>query len=369
MRILFISWSTTGGSGISQRQLALELTRRGHVSRFVVFDKTASQLVTSLYGRLSDLSVRLERTPLVAPIRTLRDGISRRGRRSDIDDLWHVHSAVPQNTLPSAIDQFAPDVVVVSSVDRWAWRRIHEVCRALGVPTVLYVREEGSLDHLRTGEHPSILVANTPSLAAGLRARGFECSFLPSVVDVSTVITESTRLSALAINPIPIKGADVVWELARRLPDIRFVVQEAWKLQGVELEEVMTHVESLPNVEFRAAAPPGPHIYRDARVLLAPYRVDSRPRVILEAHTNGIPVLASDLPSLVDAVGSGGMNVDVEDIDAWTAALEQLMTDEDLYAELSAAALQHARRPEVDPRMIAVGFEQLLAPHIPPSAK
>lgn len=360
MRLIFVSWSTIGGSGISQRQLAKQLVAKGHQVRFVVFDRASSSGKTRLYAKLSDLSVRTSATPFRSAVDLTRDLVGRRGKREDLDGLWHEHSMVPQNTLIRVIDDFEPHVVVVSSVDRWAWRRIHDRCSIRGIPTVLYVREEASLEHLEKGAHPSLLVANTPALAENLRERGFDCAFVPSVTDVSSTQVEPSRRAVLAINPIPIKGSDHIWELASKSPGLPFVAQEAWTLRGSDLEAVRKHLDALPNLEFRPMAPPGPHLYADARVLLAPYHVNSRPRVILEAQANGIPVLASDLPALVEAVGPGGTTLPLDDPDAWVIELKRLWEDEEYYAELCAAARRHAARDDMNPVVVAAQFERLV---------
>ncbi|MEO7268503.1 MAG: glycosyltransferase [Knoellia sp.] len=363
LRLLFVSWSTVGGSGQSQRQLAAQLADRGHEVQFLVHDRRSARVMRAAYGQLSDLSARLDERAAGRAVGWLRDRPGQRMRVSEVDGFTHHWTPLPQNALRSVVESFPPDAVIVSSVDRWVWRRIHDVCGSRGIPTVLYLREEASLDHLGTGSIPSLLVANTPSLAARMEERGFSCAFVPSVVDVSATATESSRTSALAINPIPLKGSDTVWELARRLPEVPFVVQEGWPLRGPQLEDVLRRSAALPNVEFRRTTEPGPGLYGDARVLLAPYLVDSRPRVVLEAQANGIPVIASDVPALVDAIGDGGLvaSVDSDDsLDQWVEAVRSLWDDGALYARLSEAARSHAKRPEVRPESIGEEFERLV---------
>ena len=95
-------------------------------------------------------------------------------------------------------------------------------------------------------------------------------------------------------------------------------------------------------------------------MLLVPHRVDNRPRVVLEAQTNGIPVVASDHPGLVESVGPGGRIVpDVDDPAPWVAALREVW-DEPVHSEVVAAARAHAARPEVSPDAIVDRFEALL---------
>ena len=103
-------------------------------------------------------------------------------------------------------------------------------------------------------------------------------------------------------------------------------------------------------------------LYGDARVLLVPYRTNGRPRVVLEAQANGIPVLATDLPALTEAVGPGGVAVP-EDAGPgeWAERLREML-DPARYDALAAAATAHAARDEVDPDAIVTRFESLVRP-------
>ncbi|MFC7489223.1 MULTISPECIES: glycosyltransferase [unclassified Knoellia] len=312
------------------------------------------------YAKLSDLSVQMPEGAWRRIVVRLRDAVGRKTRFLEVDGLRHRAAPVLENALLGAIRDFAPDVVIVSSVDRWAWRRISDACNAQRIPTILYIREESSLKHLATGALPTRLVANTPSLAHRLRADGHRCDFIPSVVDLTRVSGETSRTTALAINPTFIKGADVIWRLAEMLPSIPFVLQEAWPLDPAERAKVAQRCDQLSNVEFRHAQPPGPDLYSDARVLLAPYRVDSRPRVVLEAQANGIPVLGSDLPALVEAIGLGGLTMPVANTGPWVDALQRLWDDDGYYASLVAAARLHGQRPEVSAPVVTDLIEALL---------
>jgi glycosyltransferase involved in cell wall biosynthesis len=360
MRLLFVSGTVGGGSGRSQRELTKALGGLGHDISFLVDDKGSAAVTRWAYSHLSDASVRASGGPAAPLVEHLRDSLGRRIVDRDIDGIAHGTSPIPQNALVTAVRDQSPDVVVVNSVERWAWRRIHATCQAAGIPTVLYLREEDSMAHLDTGSIPTVLVANAVSIAERMRARGHPCTFVPSVVDTTVTDTVSTRRAALSINPIPSKGGDLIWSIASRLPHVPFIVQESWPLRGDDLSKVQANADSLPNVEFRRRVAPGPALYGDARLLLVPYRVDSRPRVILEAQANGIPVVVGDVPALVEAMGEGGVSVPLESVDDWVETVRVLWADAERYAALSAAAAEHGRRAEVDPRTVAQEFEDVL---------
>lgn len=360
MRLLFVSSTTIGGSGRSQRELATQLELRGHEVRFLVDGGKPAPIARFAYEKLSDLAVRTARLPGCRITDWLERQPGRRTSSVEIGSRTHASSPVPQNALAEQIDTFRPDIVVCNSLERLAWRRVHRLCGHRDIPTVLYVREIDSLDHFLHGEVPDVLVANAESLQATLRKNGYECAFVPSVIDMDTTRTTSTRHAALVINPIPSKGSDIVWKIATSAPELPILVQESWPLTAEQLDEVERHSSALPNVEFRRASEPGPQLYGDTRVLLVPYRVDSRPRVITEAQSNGIPVLAADVPALSEAIGKGGIIVPIDDIDAWVSELRSLWNDQDRYERLAAAALAHSQRPEIDPAAIAGSFEMLL---------
>jgi len=360
MRLLFVSSTTVGGSGRSQRELATQLERLGHEVRFLVDAENPARVTRRLYEKLSDLAARTERSPLRRPTGWLERLPGRSVAPLDVDGRAHVSSPIPQNALGTLIDEFAPDVVVGNSLERLAWRRVQRICARRQVPSVLYVRETDSLRHLDHGEVPDLLLANAESLCAALQQLGHTCHFVPSVIDIDATATESTRQVALAINPIASRGADLIWRVAAAVPEIPIVVQESWPLTGEELASVERQVAELPQVEFRRSAPPGPQLYGDARILLVPYLVDNRPRVITEAQANGIPVLAADVPALREAIGEGGAVVAVDDAAAWARELRSLWNDRDRYERLTAAALAHSQRPDIDPAAIARRFESLV---------
>jgi glycosyltransferase involved in cell wall biosynthesis len=145
------------------------------------------------------------------------------------------------------------------------------------------------------------------------------------------------------------------------VPEVPFVVQESWPLNPEVLAAVQQQVAATGNVELRRAAPPGPWLYGDARVLLVPYRVDNRPRVVLEAQANGIPVVAADSPALSETVGAGGVLLPLDDEDAWAGTLRRLWGDDDYYRRLCAAATEHSRRPDVDPEAVGDAFVAVLS--------
>jgi hypothetical protein len=362
MKLLFISNDTRGGSSVSQRQLAHRLTERGH--RVEILGATPhSRIVRPLYDQQVDLSVRLRDSRARPAVLAIQRRAGRRLRRRDTPDHPTWTCAVPENGFGTLRRRFEPDVVVAASIDRVSWRRIRAQLRAAGIPSVLYLREAAGQGHLTvSAAPPDLLLANAESLAAQARAAGYPCTVVPSIVELDRSRVESSRETVVLVNPIPLLGGDRVWAMAASRPDIAFVLRESNTTTPAERAAVTARLDAHPNVTVEPFTTNPADIYRRAKVLLVPHRVDNRPRVVLEAQANGIPVLASDHPGLVESVGPGGVFApDTDDPGPWLEALSELWDDPARYQRYVDIARAHAARPEVDPELILDRFESLVA--------
>ncbi len=91
-------------------------------------------------------------------------------------------------------------------------------------------------------------------------------------------------------------------------------------------------------------------VYAQTKILLTPSKVEEAwGRVASEAQYNGIPVLASDIGGLPEAVGPGGVLIDPSGpIELWVETLRRLWNDDAFYREKSEAALAYSKRPELN---------------------
>lgn len=355
-RILFVSSTTEGGSGRSQRELDAALNERGVETLLLADGGSGHQIARLILDQLWDASVRFEETPgLRGPTAWLR---SLPGRRATEVDDHAVITIAPENALPSVARGFRPDVVVGSSISRPSWREIRRSCAEIGVPAILYLREENALRHLSIdqGHHDAVL-ANSRTLVRSAKMLGTHAGFVPSVVDLSKSRVATTRERVLLVNPRPEHGVAIVDDLAGQFPTIEFVLQESWALTRDERAIVDGILERRPNVIFRERTDSPAHVFRDAAILLAPHQIDNRPRTILEALANGIPVMCSNLPGLVESTGPGGLVIDRSQGEAgWSGALERLWQQPAVYRDLQKRALDHANRPEVQTPAVVDAF-------------
>jgi D-inositol-3-phosphate glycosyltransferase len=155
----------------------------------------------------------------------------------------------------------------------------------------------------------------------------------------------------------PLKGPDVALaafaNLAAHLPDCRLLVvggpsgpqgrDELARLRAgaaaAGLQERVLLRDPLPHRELAAA-------YRAADVVVVPSRSESFGLVAVEAQACGIPVVASAVGGLGDAVADGksGLLITGWDPADYTAALERILTEPGLAERLSRGGVANAEQ-------------------------
>ena len=361
MKLLYVNGTYEGGSILSTRELLTRLPGHGVESRLISAQKETA-VAAYLRRRMTNLAVKLggpEPDNIVVRANRLW------GRKATKVAAAEWSSTAVENAAATVLGDWKPDVVVVSSVDRVAWRRIRRDTAKAGVKCVLYLREEALLPHLNLTTPPDLVLANSRGLVDSCSALGWEAFLVPSVIDLSACEVESERTKALLINPTRAYGLERAVELAEACPDIGFVFQESTRLTTYELGVVTLACERFSNIEFREFCTDPADIYRDARVLLAPYTdflESNRPRSVLEAQWNGIPVIGTSRAGLRDATGAGGVLLaPCEVLEQWCRVLEGVFSESSTYEELRAKSLEHARRPEVDPAAIGSSFVTIIS--------
>lgn len=120
----------------------------------------------------------------------------------------------------------------------------------------------------------------------------------------------------LFINPIEVKGLNVVREIARRLPDHDFAFVRNWA-QNTDIKDLPPNVTLVPQQRIIK------HLLAYSRGLLIPSLWNEAfGRVALEAMALSTPVLASNRGALPETVGSGGLVLDPNDVESWIKVMQ-----------------------------------------------
>ncbi|MFH1144365.1 MAG: glycosyltransferase family 4 protein [Candidatus Eisenbacteria bacterium] len=280
----------------------------------------------------------------------LRPGGSQRGR-----DLSAEACAQGLQGMRRKLDQllaaFEPDVVlghygVVPLLHHAALR---------GYPSFYYTR--GTRAELERRRYPAQVhfIANSPIAAARAAAASpEEVGLVLSMIDPQSYRAEPAEAGFITlINPIPTKGLDIAVEVARRMPEERFLfVKGGWfgLEEGPQTRLWMRRARRLANVTVWDFQRDMRAVYRVTDILLVPSRRECFGRVILEAHVNGIPVVAARIGGIPHTLGRGGILVEPEAGPAgYVGALARLREDRSFRGRLSALALENSLRREFDP--------------------
>lgn len=354
-----------GGAERYVFQLSHELEKRGHT--VIPFAMQHPKNVTTSWSRFFPSFVETENV-----------SFGLRGLKTLIRMLWSREAA---RGLSRLLDEVHIDVAHVHNVYTQLSPSVLSVLKQRGIPIVMTVHDH----HLVSPEYaPRLSSAHTEvselGLLAAARSRfhknSFPASFLQAAVfhlhrvlrvyqkSIDHFLTPALFLkekllaagfseSNIEVLPFGIdasalrapaqdderfilfvgrisseKGVETLLALARRLPDIRFVLVGVGPLESV----LRKASQDLPNVEWKgfldgeALA----QMYRGARAVVIPSRVvEVFPFVVLEAMAAGKAIVASRAGGLVEMIQEGetGYLVDADDLDGFVSRVRALCED------------------------------------------
>lgn len=172
-------------------------------------------------------------------------------------------------------------------------------------------------------------------------------------IDAKAFRTNTKGEYVTLVNLTKPKGVDVFTELAKRMPEVKFLGVKGgyWKAdqQRISLPNV-TIIENTPDMKR--------DVYAKSRVVLMPSLYETFGMVAAEACVSGIPVIAAPTAGLKENLGDSGIFVrrGSNDIDKWEAALRRLLTDQDYYKTMSKKA--RARSKHFDSTAELAAFVQ-----------
>ena len=140
----------------------------------------------------------------------------------------------------------------------------------------------------------------------------------------------------LLVNLIPDKGSETFFELAKRMPHIKFLgVRGGYYKDKQETKE-------LPNLEIVENTLDMDSIYSQTKVALMPSSYESYGMVAAEAAKAGIPTICQPTAGLKENLVEAGIYIDRKDVDAYERELDKLYKDKAYYKERSDLAKQRA---------------------------
>jgi len=263
----------------------------------------------------------------------------------------------------SCLERLAESDQTVVLLQAEGWPELVGPVRRSGRRSVVFIRNAAEVEAIVPAREDSLDVLAAPSawLAKHLQEKTTRpVMVVPSPIARPGRLIETepaTRPFITYINPIQIKGRDVFFALARDMLDEKFLVVENWGVHPLTRQVLAAY----PNVTSWPRQTDMTVVWAQTRLLIVPSQVpEAFGRVAPEAQVEGIPVIASRLGGLIEAVGDGGVLVeDYADPRAWVHTIDRVIDDRGLYQKLSDKARRHPTRFE--PAGVADRFWRELA--------
>jgi predicted O-linked N-acetylglucosamine transferase (SPINDLY family) len=290
------------------------------------------------------------------------------GQTSEDESLGYlcIRAVSPAAALPLAAAKWDASVIVVQSGTGLAPMVLASLNTQRATAVYFHNVEVHQLGGSLVPDPSLLFLANSAFTALRWQALfGITSHVIEPVVCADSYVADGGDASGtkiLFVNPIPIKGVELVFALAQMCPDLPFLVVESWPLEPNWQAHCQHRARALGNVQWLSQQKDMRGVYAQAKVLLMPsVWEEAFGRTVIEAQLNGVPVLASNRGALPDTVANGGMALDPHaDVAVWAQALRSLL---DNHESFSAAARQRALAHTRATPLIVANLLQILMQH------
>ncbi|HYI92255.1 MAG TPA: thioesterase domain-containing protein [Bryobacteraceae bacterium] len=382
MRILLahnsLYFPSHGGGDKSNRLLMEALAARGHDVRVITrVENYGDADHEKLLRQLGERGVSVD-TSDPSSVRMLLRGVDVRTltRNPQMRVFFSRHIA-----------EFNPDAIVTSTDDpgqllfdiaiRAPHARVVYLVRAtIAVPfgpdsSMTSIAKTENLRHADGVVGVSHYVANYVRQWSGIKAIHVPISLLEQVREYPNLGSFDNPYVSM-VNPCAVKGIAIFLELADRLPAVQFAAVPTWGATPEDLDELRRR----PNITLLQPFDDIDDLLRMSKVMLVPsVWAEARSRIVLEAMSRGVPVVAADVGGLHEAVLGIDCLVPVnpirhykplvdtnmvpvaevppQNVDPWLTVVQRLVKDREHWQELAAqsrkAALDYAANLNVLP--------------------
>lgn len=336
MRIVFANGRQTyplfrGGDGISIHEILTQFGRDGHGVTVLGKINPTTQPATSttkVTNLLKKHSVEIVRK---------KNGLlyQNEGYKAIM-----IESNYFKNELINYLKSGNPDIVLTQLENS---NEVINICHSMGIKTICFIHDHDPLNFqvLNISNKAGAIIFNSKSTK---RHYSQYCKCLHKVIypgiNFKNYITKRVHNKyILFINPINVKGAQIVNYLINKFPQENFMIVKGWKPMefGIENRKNIKIIERSLNMR---------PIYSNTKLLLVPSQwEESFGRIIPEAGINNIPSLSSRIGGIPEAVGKGGILVDdFTNATAWENILREMLGNDNLLKKYGKLAFKQARK-------------------------
>jgi len=304
----------------------------------------------------------------------------------------NLHLAKHENReieIERAIVNFKPDIIMTQLM----WSDVAlKLAKKHSIPSMMRVcKVPLELDLKESSDYsPTAIIATSNSIKRYVLGHWKrESKVIKPLVEVKNYIIKKENFNPFKnkfifmFNPLQRKGGLVFRKIAERLPSKKFGTVLGWSslkdnknsenfsreyIKRITQSEGSTFYGALPdyinfdnckNVKIFESKDDPRVLYEQTRILLIPSQWEEAfGRVAIEAMSNGIPVIASNVAGLKDSVGGGGILLEKDKIQEWVDEIEKL-SDEIYYTKISKKAKKFIKENYSEDKIIDE-FKELL---------
>jgi glycosyltransferase involved in cell wall biosynthesis len=199
-------------------------------------------------------------------------------------------------------------------------------------PVVFIVHNNFSLyyNHRTIMRSASLIIANSEWIKKTIKVPNAVTVVYPPTISNRYEVKKTGNAITL-INMNENKGGKLFWQLARLLPNHKFIGVKGAYGKQIEYEK------KLPNVTILDNTPDIQEVYEKTKIVLMPSSYESWGRVAIEAGCSGIPTIAAPTPGLKESLDYAGVFADIDNVADWVDAINMLDYSENYkqYSNLS----------------------------------
>lgn len=139
------------------------------------------------------------------------------------------------------------------------------------------------------------------------------------------------------------KNQHVIIRAMRKLPGARLIIAGEGELRS-ELEDLIKREAIEDRVTLLGEIKPQDvrHFLMQGDVFLFPSKYEAFGFSVVEAMAAGCPIICSDIPAMREVVAEAGILVPPHEVDAWVAAMRQIMEEPSVIAQMRDRSIARA---------------------------
>ncbi len=294
------------------------------------------------------------------------------------------------NEIDTAITEFNPDIIMTQLM----WSDIAlKLAKKYSIPSIMRVcKVPLELDlSMNSKISPTAIISTSNSVKKYVKKKwNRKSEIIKPLIEIENYIIIDNTFKPIKnklifmFNPLKRKGGLILKEISKRLPEQKFGTVYGWsslkenknsKYFSSEYIERITESEgckfdgSLPdyisfrdcnNIKIFKPEDDPKKIYEKIKILIIPSQWEEAfGRVSIEAMANGIPVIASNIAGLKDAVGEGGILLEKDDIKSWIEEIKKLNKENKYYKMWSKKGKEFVKK-NYSEKKILIDFIKLV---------